>query len=313
VVKAGKADMVGIKAMIEQLDKPATDTQEELRVIPLEFIDAMETVDIMSEYLRRPESRGGRSGREDLVGNVRIQASQAMNALIVSGSSVQIDGVEKVVKGMDKKVDGAGSAPRIIKLEHANAPALAATLTQMFSDPARQSVRGRSNASPDMIPLVMADESTNSLIVRARTVDYNLIEEMAVKLDVEATGLAGMKVIRVGRGVDVRTLAREIAQTINEGERMAAQAGNRKPNQVAIGVDDRAPALIVAGSPQMFDQVDRLVRELHSMGPADGQIGMPTIIRTKNIPAEDVKNIIERLMEVQGVKKVNSDGRGGRR
>jgi hypothetical protein len=140
-----------------------------------------------------------------------------------------------------------------------------------------------------------------------------LIEEMAVKLDVEATGLAGMKVIRVGRGVDVRTLAREIAQTINEGERMAAQAGNRKPNQVAIGVDDRAPALIVAGSPQMFDQVDRLVRELHSMGPADGQIGMPTIIRTKNIPAEDVKNIIERLMEVQGVKKVNSDGRGGRR
>jgi len=299
VVSSGKADFDGIAAMVEQLDRPATDDLEQLHVIPLEWVDATEMLEIMTEYLRKPSASRRRSG-SDLAGDIRLQASQAMNALIVSGSQEEIENVEKIVKGMDQEVEGAGTAPRIIEVEHSQAAQLASTLTQMFTDPATKR-RGRSS-SPEMIPLIMADENTNSLIVRARTVDYNLIESMAHKLDTETTGLSGMKVIQVSRGVDVRQLAREIERTVNQGESFLAksQPGYR-PGQVAIGVDERAPALIVAGSRHLFDTVTKLVDELQSLRPS-GAVAQPMIIRIKHGQSEEIKKALQQFINQQSGK-----------
>ncbi len=294
VVSAGLADLEGIEATVAELDKPATEGFEELRVIPLEHIDAQETLDIMTEYLRKPGGRRSRTG-SDLIGDIRLQASGTLNALIVSGSKEELDRIEKDALHMDKEVAGAG-VPKIIKIEHASASQLATTLTRIFTDPAK-SGRGRRNT--EMIPLIMANEATNSLVVRARVNDFTLIEDMARQLDTEATGLAGVDIIAVQRGVDVTSLARQLEQTINRGESylQRTQPGYLA-RQVAIGVDPRSSALIVAGPPEMFERVRQTVTELQTIKPpGGGQTAM--VIPVKNIRAQDVARVLDQFIEQQ--------------
>ncbi len=303
MVSAGKVDADGIKALIAQLDKPATDTIQELRVMPLEFLDATETVDILEEYLRKPGGTRSRTGSE-LVGDIRLQPSVTMNAIVASGSAAELDRIQSIIQGMDHEVVG-GNAPRIVKLAHGSASQLASTLTAMFTEPARQQSRGRA-ASPEMIPLIMADDSTNSLLVRARTVDYNLIADMVKTLDVE-TQLTGMEVIPLSRGVDVEKLARSIEQTINMGEQAKArQQPGYRPRSVSIGVEDRIPALMVGGSPELLPSVRQLVEQLQSLKGTTAQPQRAMVIPLTNVQGADVKRILDQLIEKQTGKNPNA-------
>ena len=145
----------------------------------------------------------------------------------------------------------------------------------------------------------MADETTNALVVRARTVDYNIIKETVVKLDIESIGPTGMDVVQVDRGVDVRALADEIERTVNLGERYkASKQVGYKPAQVAIGVDERVPALLVAGSPEMFDTVRKLVNTLQDMKPT-GTYSFKVIPVRSGIPPQDMKRMIQQLIDQQ--------------
>jgi hypothetical protein len=108
-----------------------------------------------------------------------------------------------------------------------------------------------------------------------------------------------MKVIQVSRGVDVQKLAQEIEKTVNAGENFLAksQPGYR-PGQVKIGVDERAPALIVAGSPHLFGNVTKLVNELQSLSPS-GTVSQPMIIRVKHGQGDEIKKALEQFINQQ--------------
>jgi type II secretory pathway component GspD/PulD (secretin) len=302
VISAGKTDIAAIKEMVSQLDRPATDTVQEMRIIPLEYIDATDTAAILTEHFKKPGGTAGRRGSAgELIGDIRIQASVGMNSLVVSGSPGELDKIQKMVQGMDKELVG-GTAPRIVKVEHASCSQLATTLTKMFTDPAKQSQgRGRTS-SPEMVPLIFADEGSGTLLVRARNVDYNLIEDMVKKLDTAPT-LSGMRVIRCSRGVDVDTLSKTIERIVNDGERQKEQQQpGYKGGRVAIGVEPRVPALIVAGSPELFDQVEKLVQDLDGMKP--NSLQRTVIIPTKgSVDPAVLKRVLDQVVEKQtGVK-----------
>jgi hypothetical protein len=283
--------------MVADLDQPAVDPAEELRVIPLQHIDAQETLEIMSEYLRKPAGTSGRRGSgSDLIGDIRLQASATLNALVVSGSQEEINRVEKIVLDMDKEVEGAG-VPKIIPLDHTTAAALAVTLTQIFTEPAQKTSKART--SPETIPLIMADETTNSLVVRARANDFRLIEDMARELDKEMVGTGGLEVIQVPRGVDVVDLARQIESTVNKGEqaKQRIQKGYI-PRQVAIGADERSSAMIVAGSPDMFPIVRKLVEDLQTLEPPTGG-RRALVIPVKTKSARDIEQVLNQYIEQQ--------------
>jgi type II secretory pathway component GspD/PulD (secretin) len=294
VVSASKADLEGIKRMIADLDTVAIDPDEELRVIPLQYIDAQETLEIMSEHLRKAGGRR-RRGSSDLKGDVRLQASTTLNALLVSGSGEEIDRIQDTVLKMDKEVQGAGE-PKVVQLEHAMASQVANVLTKVFTDPARADRRSRRN--PDMVPLIMAEEGTNALVIRARTNDFRLIQDMIQKLDVDMPD-TGIDVIPVSRSVDVVSLSRQIANTINRGERLKAQMQRGYvPRQIAIGADERTSTLIVGGSQEMFDTVRSLVEKLESIRPDGGNRGA-VVVPVNTLPARDLQRVLEQFIEQQ--------------
>jgi type II secretory pathway component GspD/PulD (secretin) len=309
VISASPSDIEGIKELIVQLDQPADAEAQELRVIPLSYAEAEEAHTILTEYFRRPASGRGRGGAAELVGDLRLQASPSMNALIVSGSNDQIERVQELAMAMDlEELAGTAAAPRIIEVNNGSASQLANTLTQMFTEPARRSTRART--APDTVPLIYANDATNALIVRARTSDFNQIAETVAKLDIDTASSMEMEIIALPRGVNVQSLAREIERTINQGEMLKARREpSYRPAQIAVGVDERTPALLIAGSPEMFPTVRHLVERLQEMRPSGNFTAR--VIPVRNVAPEDMQRVINDIINQQ---QGNTGGaRGARR
>ena len=94
----------------------------------------------------------------------------------------------------------------------------------------------------------------------------------------------------------MRVLAQQIESTINSGERQkAAQTPTYKAGQITIGIDERGPALIVAGTADLFKTVRELVKQLENLRPQARET-KTMVIPIKNIPPADMKRILEQVI-----------------
>ncbi len=297
IVSARKADHDEIDALIAQLDVDPT-ADDVIEVIPLEFIDAEEAEEMMESYLQR-SGRGRRSG--DLVGGTRLSSLTSMNAVVISGRKENVTKLKEVVAGLDTQDAAADLAPRIIQLKSAPASLMASTLDQLFTEPAREAARGRRGRGAQMmIPLIIPDETTQTLIVRARKSDYNRIEEMAKQLDRPDLGGA-IKIVTVPASMDVVDLASQVEEIINQGERYRSQQTGKRASMIVVGYDLRTNSLIVSGAPEQFGQVEQVVKQLQEIKPPGGQV--TRMIQLKNLQADDVSRALEEMMERQGGRR----------
>jgi len=299
IIAAKRSEYMEIEELIKQLDIDPT-SNEVMKVIPLDYIDAAEALTIMQDYLRRSGAAGGRGGT-DLAGGTRVSASDSMNALVLSGKQENIAKLEQVVRDLDAPTAQTDRAPKIITLKAGQAGIVASLLSQIFTDPARQTAgRRRAGTAQEMVPIIMADESTNSLIVRARKTDFAMIEDMAMKLDRADLG-TGAKIIPLPPTIDAAELSATIERTINEGERNRAAQTGKRPSLVAVAYDDRTNCLIVSGASEQFAQVERLVKDLQMVKPA----GEPTmrVIKLKRLQASEIRQVLDQMMEQQGSRR----------
>jgi len=292
LISAPDKEYQEISKMIAELDQPTQVDKAIVSVLPLKYTDANEMLGILREYLRKP-GRAGRSG--ELEGGVRLSIAQSQNALVVTGSKEYVDRISEMVRQLDQPLAESATAPKIIRLKNARATELARTLQQVFTNPARQMARRR-RGQTTMVPVIVADEATNSLIVRAPASDMALIEKMVAQVDAQTSvEPTGVKIIPVATGIDVRNLAREIERTINQGERYRAQQVGRRPALVSIGVDERSNSLIVSGSPEQFAEVERLVKQLEALKPA-GPVKV-RIIQLRSIGSQEVQRVLDQLLK----------------
>jgi type II secretory pathway component GspD/PulD (secretin) len=97
----------------------------------------------------------------------------------------------------------------------------------------------------------------------------------------------------------VAALARELEKTINQGEQLKLrQQPGYRPAAVSIGVDERTPALILAGSPELFATVKELVTKLQTFRGEERPV-TARIVPVKNMPAQDLKRVIQQMIEQQ--------------
>ena len=290
IIAAKKSEHEEVDQLLTKLDVDPT-ANEEVKVVALEHIDAPEALTIMEDYLQRP----GAGRRGDLAGGTRVSALESMNAIVFSGQKDNVAQAEKVILGLDQPSAMGDRQPKIIPLQAAQPSLLAAMLEQIFTEPARQQARGRRGRTAEqMIPLIIPDENTGSLIVRARKTDFNMIEQMAKTLDREDVG-GVYRLIPVPPTMDVVELATKVETLVNESEQARAAKTGKRPSRVAITYDDRTSTLIVAGAPEQFAQVERLVQDLQKIKPA----GAPAmrLIQLKNLQADDLRQVLDEMME----------------
>ena len=294
ILISGSAEEIQeVEDVVRTLDTVEADGQRGMRVMRLANLSPSEADEILRDYLRK-----GDRGNE-LIGDVRITQSSSMSALIVSGGELQLEQIAALVEKIDQPFEDGGSAPRILPLANARASQMAQTLTRMFTEPAQRQSRGR-RGGEELVPIIVADEASNTLIVRATAADFARIRETTEQIDSQQEPDSGaVQIVQVAEGVDVAQLAREIERVINTGEQYKVRKSpGTVPSLVSIGVDERTGSLLVSGSPEQYDEVERLVRQLEELKPT-GKLTLK-IIDLKNIDSARVQQVLDQILEKQG-------------
>lgn len=162
-----------------------------------------------------------------------------------------------------------------------------------------------------MPPVIVAEDGTNSLIIRASAMDYRQIENLVAEMDREDAVVGNdIKIIPLDPAMDAAELADELDRLYSEVEknRGRGRRGGTEPQRVAIAADVRTNSLILMGPRSKFDEIETLARDMEALGPKGGR--MSTVIRIKQRDPEEIKRLLDQMIEE---KKSGSTGRGGRR
>ncbi len=303
-----------IDEIIAEIDSDVTSAASNVvEMFYLKYMNAADMLGILEEYLKVAKrtdtedpqaglpwwARGPLDKKEEktvLVGDTRLKALEAQNALIVVSKSESIQRVRDMINRLDVPTESPANAPKLIALKNAKASQVAPMLSKAFSDPARGQGKAGYRA-----PVILPETSTNSLLVTASVADVALIERTITELDRQITdgGPTDVRVVPLPAGLDVVGLARSVSKALNDAEKARQQqTSDYKPDLVTIEADLRTNSLIVAASKSKFDEVNRLVEQLVALKPGGG-VGV-SFIKLNNVRPEDAKRLLEEMQKSRG-------------
>ncbi len=216
---------------------------------------------------------------------VRLTASDETGVLIVQAPGPDIERARKVIEELDR-ANIAVSPIRTLKLERANADAVATSLQKFFDERARTSSRsGRATARQIAI---IGDDRTGSLVVSAPDADYEQIKSLVATLDAPAaTADVQFRVIPLehARVDDIRGAVEAMvrqAQSIGLGSMFrgggGGGGGGRNRNQaggdVVVEFDERSASVVVIGREDAFPPVERIIRALDTPATARSEVAV---------------------------------------
>lgn len=318
LIKAKDSEFEEIMAVLEQLDTPERGPGE-IRTFALKYMDATEMQAILETYLQKPgSSTGGRRGGAagGLSGDVRISVSSATNSLVVSGGKDQLDRLAGVIAQIDVEVLDGGNAPVFMKLKYATPSVIEPMLTQVFVDNSR-SRGGRGASATQMVPVIVADDASDQLIVRANPTDMSQIRVMVETLDTEESATdTGIKIVQLQPGVDVTELAEMLQELLDADAKIkesmgSGRGGKAQVDRVVLSADRRTNSILLAGARSRFEEVESLIRTLEKQGPVGGKTAV--IIRPKNMSPDEIKGVLEGFMEDNASGSRSSGSRSRRR
>ncbi len=308
LVRCNAVDFAKIDATIKELDTQEIATAGDVRVVTLQYGDASEINTALQAYLKKPAGPGGRG--DQLIGDVRLGVLAQTNAIMISGDQQQLDRIESIAKGMDIAGE-KGSVPQIITLKYASSSLLLPQLKEMFNDPKMGG--GKKHYSP---PVIVADETSNAIIVRASATDLAAIQGVVEKIDTEdKKDKSTFRIVQVSAGINVDDLSEKVEQSINESAKMRAPAGSGRGGSIptiSALADRRTNSITIAGSPMLFNDAEQMIRTLEKMGPTGNNTTI--IVPVPNIATEDIQRLIDQMTQQSnsGSSRRGSSGGGSR-
>ncbi len=320
LIRASEEKHKEITALMTEIDTESESTRS-FKVIKLDGGDASEVASTLNQVINAERSQRGQT-------KPTVTSDPTTNSLVLYASQGEVDSFMPLIESMNVE-DSSANTPQRLVLEHADPAQLSELLTQIFTEPARQSGgrggrggRGGGSTGQKLIPIILPDDNSNSLIVRASEKDFQEIVKMVEELDVENEdgGPLGLRILQVAQGLDVVDLANELSQTIKDGEDNKKKLDkDYKPKYVAIGSDARTNTLLVTGSMAQFHEVEQLVRQLETIKPTG--TSSVRVVKLDNTSAEQIKTVLDQVIEERssnsssrrGGGSTNRRGGGGRR
>ncbi|MCP3871738.1 MAG: type II secretion system secretin GspD [Desulfobacteraceae bacterium] len=156
---------------------------KKITVVPIKHADANKMVKSLSSIFTARAK--GTKGKKSVQMNVKFVADERTNSIILLASKQETDRVKTLIDILDQEVPKGEERIRVYYLEHANAENLVKVLLEIPSEVSKKNTPGAKKAPILSTKVkIMADKSTNSLIIMADKEDYPVLEEVIAKLDI---------------------------------------------------------------------------------------------------------------------------------
>jgi general secretion pathway protein D len=178
--------------IIRLMDQPPRSTR--LEIININHIDAEELVTAINNLMTQQQqiqqqAQAQRQGSPMDETLVRVEVAPYVNAVMVTGYDAGIAHVRELIEKLDQEIPGATTTGRMhyYAAKNLEATQLAATLNELLSTglPTQQpQFPGQQFVQDPNAPVIVANESTNSLIIIATPNDYNELRRIIDNLDI---------------------------------------------------------------------------------------------------------------------------------
>ncbi len=322
------ANLRALEVLVAMMDTVPLMEGITARLVHLKHADATAVSQMLNSVFQQgqrmadPASRRSQTGARPggvLASGVNVAVDRRSNTLILSGSEESLAMAQNLIAQLDQEVDSQITEVRLFRLKYASASRMAPLLQSVFSESRGgagveglrvqisrlQTILGQKPARTTEIPgtrppvVIQADDTTNILIVAARSDTMPLIEDVVSTMDIPAaSGLATIRIYPLQHAD-----AASVQRLINDLYRGPTANQVRQEDRPSVTVDPRTNALVVSGNDNAFAIVASLLDRLDQPLPA----GMQNIqiIPLQNADAATLAGSIQRILDAR------SGARGG--
>lgn len=326
VVSAAESEWEGLRALLKKLDTEDYDTSRQLAVLPLKHADATSVARAINEGFRAPvegrlrreqarqQGQPGRNGQRnqesqeplvlvDSESTPTVSAEVQTNSLVVFAGRQDLVRIQALVAQIDVPDFVKFAEARVLPLKTGKATQIAQSLRELFVAQNQRSQGPRAT-------VIVGDDVANALIIRAEERDYAQISALAEALQQQGDiSQATVRVLGL-KNVPAARLQKSLSTTF-------AQAAKQQNEVLSIEVDRTSNSLVIASSRRIYDEIEKVAKELDGAVPAaqpdgvkatPGALGQSVfIIDVQNNGPEEVRKQLEQL----GVTRPQADDRPG--
>ncbi|MCH7807826.1 MAG: hypothetical protein IIB60_01270 [Planctomycetes bacterium] len=271
IVASSVEDYEEIKTLVETLE--AKPLLNDTRLFELEFADAMVLSAMLEELFQ------GMAGQSDTFQAPTILPDPRSNALVIAATRDAMERVEVLVKRLDVEAGPMTAVFKVYSLTHASATKLAQRMQELFDS---RSDADQTSRTPIVI---LAEESSNSLVCSASRDDHEAIRELLTLLDRPSDIAKQFHIFPLKMAN-----ATQVAEKLDTLFQSQAEGGSGRADAIAIEADERTNSLIVWASPSEMQNISEMVGRLDTSTPAVEM--MVKIIQLKQALAQDFATLM---------------------
>ncbi len=152
---------------------------QQISVIPIEYAEASKLVNLLTTVFK-PTRKKGKAATQK---TITMVADERTNTIVMLASEVDSLRVKRLIAMIDKETPRGKGSIHVYYCKHATAEELA----KVLQDLPTQQAGAPKGKQPSVVAgkvRISADKATNSLIIMADKEDFNVLEDVIVKLDI---------------------------------------------------------------------------------------------------------------------------------
>ncbi|CAM3931458.1 type II secretion system secretin GspD [Rheinheimera salexigens] len=186
------------------------------------------------------------------------------NVIMMTGPAAVVNRLVDIIQRVDKAGD---QELEIVKLEYASAPEIVRILESIYKS------QGRGDQPDFLVPRIVADERTNSVIVSGEIQARQRVIELAKRLDSELktsgnTRVFYLKYAKAEELVPVlKGVSESIVAEVQGGQSTASPSGARRASggssrAISIDAHNDSNSLVITAQPDMMRSLEEVLRKL---------------------------------------------------
>lgn len=243
VIKAKSAKTSAIPVVGD--DNPGSGDQVVTRVVEVKNVSVRE----LSPLLRQ---------LSDQAGSGNVVHYEPSNVMMLTGTAAVVNRLVSIIKRVDKAGD---QDVEIVKLQHASAGEMVRIIEAMHKPKS-----GKSDTPAFLIPKIVADERTNSVILSGEASARERISRLISRLDseLESTGNTRVHYLKYAKAEDLVKVLQSVSESIAAEESKSTKTASRRSSKrdVSIEAHPGTNTLVITAQPDMLRSLESVIRQL---------------------------------------------------
>ncbi|MDN3652995.1 type II secretion system secretin GspD [Thalassotalea ponticola] len=198
----------------------------------------------------------------DQAGGGNVVHYEPSNVIMMTGTAAVVNRLANIIQRVDRAGD---QGVEIIKLEYASAGEMV-RIIENINKPAS----GKSDTPAFLIPKIVADERTNSVIVSGELKARQRISKLISKLDseLESSGNTRVYYLKYAKAADLVQVMKSVSETIQNSNTSAATTATTTARRsganrnISIEAHDDTNTLVITAEPDMLRSLEAVIRQL---------------------------------------------------